>query len=155
MPTDLGIFRAITSTWCLNVRSLSKIIPKNLILLVSSTVADPILILVKWNTFLYENIIYIVLSALIQIRFDVSQLFTLLSSWLRVIVNSRAFSSANEVDRVLSSSNIINLNKDNEFGRSFINIRKIMDRGQILVEPHDLMRRRRLYHQLQLFDFFH
>ena len=40
-----------------------------------------------------------------------------------VNVNSRAFSSGNEVDRVLSSSNSINLNKDDEFGRSFINIR--------------------------------
>ena len=40
-----------------------------------------------------------------------------------VNVNSRAFSSANEVDRVLSSANTINMNKDDEFGRSFINIR--------------------------------
>ena len=100
-----------------------RIIPKNLILLVSSIVADPILILVKCNHFLYEKIIYFVLSALIQIRFDVSQLLTLLSSWLRVNINSRAFSSANEVDRVLSYANSINLNKDDEFGRSFINIR--------------------------------
>ena len=31
-----------------------------------------------------------------------------------------------------------------------------MDLGQILVELHDLLKkRRRLYHQLQLFDFFH
>ena len=73
------------------MRYLSKIIPKNLILLVSSKVADPILILVKCNSFLHEKIIYFVLSALIQIRFDVSQLLTLLSSWLRVNVNSRAF----------------------------------------------------------------
>ena len=62
-------------------------------------------------------------SVLIQIRFAVSQLLTLLRSWLRVNVNSRAFSSANEVDRVLSSANSTNLNKDDEFGRSFINIR--------------------------------
>ena len=41
---------------------------KNLILLVSSIVADPILILVKCKSFLYEKIIYFVLSALIQIR---------------------------------------------------------------------------------------
>ena len=61
MPTDFDIFRAITSTWCLNVRCLSKIIPENLILLVSSIVADPILILVKCNSFLYEKIIYFVL----------------------------------------------------------------------------------------------
>ena len=40
MPTDLDIFRDITSTRFLNVRCLSKIIPKNLLLLVSSTVAD-------------------------------------------------------------------------------------------------------------------
>ena len=53
-------------------------------------------------------IIYFVLSALIQIRFDVSKLLTL----LRVNVNSRASSSANEVDRVLSSANSMNLNKD-------------------------------------------
>ena len=37
--------------------------------------ADPILILVKCNSFLNEKIIYFVFSALIQIRFDVSQLF--------------------------------------------------------------------------------
>ena len=123
MPTYFNIFRAIASTWCLNVRCLSKIIPKNLILLVSSIVADPILILVKCNSFMYEKIIYFVLLALIQIRFDVSQLLTLLSSWLRVTINSRVFSSANEVDRVLSSENSINLNKDDDFGRSFINIR--------------------------------
>ena len=67
MPTDFDIFRAITSTWCLNVRCLSKIIPKNLIILVSSIVADTILILVKCNSFLYEKIIYFVLSTLIQI----------------------------------------------------------------------------------------
>ena len=72
MPTDYDIFRAITSTRFLNVRCLSKIIPKNLILLVSSIVADPILTLVKCNNFLYE-FIYFVLSALILIRFDVSQ----------------------------------------------------------------------------------
>ena len=59
----------------------------------------------------YEKIIYFVLSALIQIRFDVSQLLTLLSSWLRVNVNSRAFSSASEVDRVLSSANSIKIVK--------------------------------------------
>ena len=123
MPRDFDIFQAITSTWCLNVRCLSKIIPKNLILLISSIVADPILILVKCNSYLYEKIIYFVLSALIQIRFSVSQLLTLLSSWLRVNVNSREFSSANGLDRVLSSVNSINLNKDDEFGRSFINIR--------------------------------
>ena len=123
MPTDCDIFRAITSTWCLNVRCLSKIIPKNLILLVSSIVADPILILVKCNSVLYVKIIYFVLSALIQIRFYVSQLLTLLCWWLRVNVSSIAFSSANEVDRVLSSANSINFNKDDEFGRSFINIR--------------------------------
>ena len=123
MPTHLDIFQAITSTWFLNVRCLPKIITKNLILLVLSIVADPILILVKSNSFLYEQIIYFVLSALIQIRFAVSQLLTLLSSWLRVNVNSRAFSSANEVDRVLSSANSINLNKEDEFGRSFINNR--------------------------------
>ena len=105
------------------MRCLSKIILKNLILLVSSIVADPILILVKCDSFLYKKIMYFVLSALIQVRFAVSQLLTLLSSLLRVNVNSRAFSSANEVDRVLSSANSINLNKDYEFGRSFINIR--------------------------------
>ena len=48
--------------------------------------------------FLYENIIYF-LSALIQIRLDVSKLLTSLSSLLRVNVNFRAFSSANEIDR--------------------------------------------------------
>ena len=123
IPTVLDICRAITSTWCLNVRCLSKMIPKNLILLVSSIVADTILILVKCNSFLYEKIIYFVLSALIQIWFDVGQLLTLLSSWLRVNVNSRAISSANEVDRALSSVNSIDFNKDDEFGRLFINIR--------------------------------
>ena len=153
MPTDFDIFRAITSTWCLNVRCLSKIIPENLILLVSSIVADPILILVKCNSFLYE-IIYFVLWVLIQIRFDVSQLLTLLSSLLRVNVNSRAFSSANEVDRVLSSANRINLNKDDEFGRSFINIRNDNGPRQTLVELHDLLRRRRrLYNQLQFHSY--
>ena len=75
------------------MRCLSKIIPKNLILLVSSIVGDPILISVKYNNFLYEKIIYFVLSALMQIRFDETQLLTLLSSLLRVNVNSRAFSS--------------------------------------------------------------
>ena len=63
-------------------------IPKNFILLVSSIVADPILILVKCNSFLYEKIIYFVLSALIQIRYDVTQLLALLTSLLRVNVNS-------------------------------------------------------------------
>ena len=77
--------------------------------------------LVKCNNFLYEKIIYFVLSALTQMRFDVSQLLTLLSSWLRVNVNARAFSSANEVDSVLSFANSINLYKDDGFGRSFIN----------------------------------
>ena len=48
---------------------------------------------------------------------------TLFSSLLRVHVNSRAFSLANEVDRVMSSANIMNLNKDDEIGRSFINNR--------------------------------
>ena len=48
---------------------------------------------------------------------------TLLSSWLKVNVNSRAFSSANEVDGVLSSPDSINLNKEDEFGRSLINNR--------------------------------
>ena len=157
MPTDLNIFQTITPTWFLNVRCLWKIIPNNLILFISSIVADLILMLVKCNSFLYENIIYFVMSALIQIRFDVCQLLTLLSSWFRVNVNSRAFSSGNEVDRVLSSANSINLNKDDEFGRSLINnIETIMDRGQTLVELHDLLKKRRgLYHQLQLFDFFH
>ena len=90
---------------------------------VSSIVADPILMLVKCNSFFYEKNIYFVLSALIPIRFDVSQLLTLLSSLLRVNANPRPFSSANEVDRVQSSANSINLNKHDEFGRSFINIR--------------------------------
>ena len=121
MPTDLDIFRAITSTWYLNVRCLSKIIPKSLILFVSSIVADPILILVKCYISLYEKIISFSLSALIQRRFDISQLLTLLSSWFNV--NSRAFSSVNEVDRVLSSANSINLNKEDEFDISFINNR--------------------------------
>ena len=93
MPTNLVIFRATTSTWFLKVRCWSKIILKNLILLVSCIVSDQSLILIKSSGFLYE-IIYIVLSALIQIWFDVSQLLTLLSSWLRVNVNYRAFSSA-------------------------------------------------------------
>ena len=123
MHTDPNIFHAITFTELLNVRCLSKIIPKNLILLVSSIVADPSLISVKCNIFLHEKIIYFVLSALIQIRFYVSQLLILLRSWLRVNVNSRAFSSANEVDRVLSSANSINCDKDDELGRSFINNR--------------------------------
>ena len=122
MHTDLD-FRAITSTWFFNLRCLSKIIHKNLILLVSSIVADLILILVKCNSFLYEKIIYFVLSALIQIRFDVSQLLTFSSLWLKVNVNSKACSSSNEVDRVLSSANSINLNKDDEFGRLFMNNR--------------------------------
>ena len=64
------------------------------------------------------------MSALIQIRFDVSiydLMLILLSSWLRVNINSRAFSSANEVDKVLSSANSIDSHKDGEFGRSFIN----------------------------------
>ena len=43
---------------------------------------------------------------------------------LRVNVNSTVFSSANEVDRVLSSANVHrNLNKEDEFGRSLINNR--------------------------------
>ena len=64
------------------MRCLSKIIPKNLILLVSSIGADPILILVKWNSSLYEKIIYFAFSVLLKIlfNFDVSQLLTLLSS---------------------------------------------------------------------------
>ena len=59
IPADLYIFRAITSTRCLNEWCLSKIILKNLILLVASIVADPILILVKCNSFLYEIILYL------------------------------------------------------------------------------------------------
>ena len=90
-------------------------------------IANQILIFVKCIRSLYENIVYFVSSALIKIRFDVSQLLTLLSSWLRVNVNSITFSSANEVDRELSSANSINLNKDDEFGRSFINIRNNND----------------------------
>ena len=70
-----------------------------------------ILLLVKCNSFLYEKIIYFVLSALIQIRSDVKQLLTLLSSWLRVNENFRAFLSGNEIDRVLSSAYSKNLNK--------------------------------------------
>ena len=62
------------------MRCLSKIIPKNLSIFVSSIAADPILILVTCNSFMYEKIIYFVLSALIQILFNVSQLLTLLSS---------------------------------------------------------------------------
>ena len=73
---------------------------KNLILLVSSIVADQTLILVIYNCFLYEDIISFDFSALIQIRFYVSQLFTFLSSWLKDNVNYRAFSCANAVDRV-------------------------------------------------------
>ena len=151
MPTDLNIFRAITSTWFLNVRCLSKIIPNNLILSVSSIVAAPILILVKCNSFLYEKIVYLVLSALIQyIRFDVRKLLTLLSSLLRVNVNSRAFFSANEVDRVLSSANCINLNKDDEFGRSFLNNKNNNIPRTDPCELHDFLKmRRRLYHQWQ------
>ena len=63
MPTYLDIFRAITSTLFLNARCLLKITPKNLILLVSSIVSDQILTFVKYNSFLYEKIIYFVLSA--------------------------------------------------------------------------------------------
>ena len=112
-------------------------------------VADPILILVKCNSFLYEKIINFVLSALIQIRFDVSQLLTLLSSRLRVNVNSRAFSSANEVDRVLSSANSTNLNKDDEFGRSFINITNNNgQRKDPYGTPYFLKKRRRLYQRI-------
>ena len=86
------------------IQIISKMIPKNLIL-VSSIVADWILILVKCNSILYEKIIYFVLAALIEIQLDVSQLLTFLSSLLRVNVVSRSFSSANEVDEVLSSAN--------------------------------------------------
>ena len=92
---------------------------------------------------MYEDIIYFILSALIQIRFDVSQLLTLLSSLLRVNVriNFRAFSSANEVDRVLSSANRINLNKE----ESFINNRKNDgSTGQTHVELHDLLEKKSL-----------
>ena len=76
IPTYLNIFRAITSTWFLNATCILKIIPKNLILFVFSIVVKPILMLVKCSSFSYENIIYFVLSALIQIRYDVSQLLT-------------------------------------------------------------------------------
>ena len=68
MPTDLVIVRAIRSTWCLNVRCLPKMISKNILLLVSSIVADQILILVKCYSFLYGKIIYFVLSALTIIK---------------------------------------------------------------------------------------
>ena len=61
MPTDLDICYHVYMIF--DKRCLSKIILKNLILLVSSIVADPILILVKCNSFLYEKIIYFVLSA--------------------------------------------------------------------------------------------
>ena len=72
--------------------------------------------------FQYENIIYFdLLASIIQIRFDVAQLLTLLRSLLGVNVNSRAFSSANEVDRVQSSANSVNLNMENEFGKALTN----------------------------------
>ena len=74
----LGKYRGIEVMPCGVCHSLSQIIPKNLILIVSSIVADPILIIVKCNSFLHEKIIYFDLSALIQIRIDVSQLLTLL-----------------------------------------------------------------------------
>ena len=109
----------------MNVRCLSKIIPKNLILLISSIVADVILILVKSNSFLYEKIIYFVLSALIQIRFDDNQLLALLRSWLRVNVNSMQsvfFMQQTKSTEYCHLQNSINLNKDDEFGRTFINI---------------------------------
>ena len=79
-----------------------KIIPNNLILLVSPIVADPILILVLNRIIFCTRRSYISFCQLIQIRFDVRQLLTLLSSLLRVNVNSITFPSANEVDRVLS-----------------------------------------------------
>ena len=80
MPTDLDIFRAITSIVIFVCATFIKNYFNTLILLVSSIVADPILILVKCNSFLYEKIKCFVLSALIQRRFDVSQLLTLLTS---------------------------------------------------------------------------
>ena len=100
---------------------VSKNSKKYIYLLVSSIVADLILILVKYNSFLYEKTIYFVL---IQILLDVCQLLTLLISRLRVNVNSREFSSANQVDSVLSSRNSINLNAKDVFGRSSINNKK-------------------------------
>ena len=57
-----------------------------------------------------------------QIPLNASLLLTLWSSWLRVNKKSRAFSPANEVDRVLSSANSTNLNKEKVFDRSLINI---------------------------------
>ena len=46
-------------------------------------------------------------------QLQVSQLLTLLSSWLRVNVYSRAFYSASDVDRVVLSANSISyLNKE-------------------------------------------
>ena len=68
MPTDLDIFRAITYIWMISeCEMFIKNYSQNLVLLISSIVADPILILLKFNSFLYEKIIYFVLSALIHI----------------------------------------------------------------------------------------
>ena len=72
----------------------------------------------EYDIFCFESIQFIFP---LQIRFDVSQLLTLLSSQFRVNVNFRAFSSANEIDRVQASANSINLNKEDVFGRSLIN----------------------------------
>ena len=49
MPADLDIFRAITSIRFFNVRCLSKIIPKNFILLASSIIADIIEVICIYN----------------------------------------------------------------------------------------------------------
>ena len=82
-------------------------------------------------------------------RFAVSQLLTLLSSWFRVNVNFREFSSANEVDRVLSSANSINFNKDDEFGRSSLNIKNDnVPRTDLGGTPWLIQEESRLYHQL-------
>ena len=76
MPSYLNIFRAITSTLSLNEFLIKHYCQEiNIIGFLYSCN-----LLVKFNRFLDENIIYFVLSALIQVRFDVSQLLTLLSS---------------------------------------------------------------------------
>ena len=81
MPTDFDIFRAISSTRFLNARFFVHSDSQEFnIIRFFSIIAFLILTLVKSYYFLFKNIKYFLLSALIQIQLDVSQLLRSLGS---------------------------------------------------------------------------
>ena len=110
--------------WLLNLRWQSRKIPKNLILSVRRIIEPPIRSRgEKSNFFLYENIINLVLSALMEILLANNQLYTLDNSLLiRLMV--LLFKEGIDKDNVLSSANRLKLKILEEFGKSFMKIKK-------------------------------